>query len=109
MINKDGGDIIHWHETIKESQANKKSRKQKIIKGFSVAHDDDLNIDQINTEGVLASKLRDTLEIIGIIQSDIKNGVQIMDNTGRAVISARDDEYGLKSSTIMLADHPISY
>jgi hypothetical protein len=51
----------------------------------------------------LPSKLRDTLEIVGIIQSDIKNGVQIMDNTGRAVISARDDEYGLKSSTIMLA------
>jgi DNA polymerase elongation subunit (family B) len=65
LLQKDRGDIVHWYETIKEIKTTKNG-KQRIAKGYSITPD---NLNLACYKKYLTSKLKDTIEIAGIIAS----------------------------------------
>ena len=77
LLGKDKGDIIHWYETVREVKIDKKN-KQRIVKGFSV-ESNNLNVEQYKK--ILISKLRDTLDLIGIDMANLDySTLQMNDN-----------------------------
>src|SRR5918996_579318 len=65
LLQKDRGDIVHWYETVKEIKKTKNG-KQRIAKGYSITPD---NLNLACYKKYLTSKLKDTIEIAGIIAS----------------------------------------
>jgi DNA polymerase, archaea type len=77
LLEKDRGDIIHWYETVREVKIDKKNN-QRIVKGFSV-ESNNLNVKQYKK--ILISKLRDTLDLIGIDMANLDySTLQMNDN-----------------------------
>ena len=66
LLEKDKGDIIHWYETIKEVKI-KKNGKQRIVKGYSMMSEN-VNIELYKK--FLISKLKDTLDLVGLKLSE---------------------------------------